>query len=79
MTQRKKATVRKNETPSLSDAALQDVLAGRKMPASPEAEAAVLGSMVLDRECIGPIVEVIRADYFSRTEHRLIYEALLHL
>ncbi len=79
MTQHTKATARKFDTQSLSDAALQDVLAGRTLPASPEAEAAVLGAMILDRECIGPVVERIEADFFSRTEHRLIYEALLGL
>ena len=78
MTQHKK-TARKDESRSLNDAALQDVLAGRKMPVSPEAEAAVLGSMILDRDCIGPVVEVMNAEYFSRTEHRLIYESLLRL
>ena len=78
MTQLKK-TARKDESRSLSDAALQDVLAGRKMPSSPESEAAVLASMILDRECIGPVLEIIRPDFFSRTEHRLIYEALLRL
>jgi len=79
LTQHKKAISRKNESLSLSDTALQDVLAGRKMPASPEAEASVLASMILDRDCIGPVVEVMQADYFSRTEHRLIYEAVLRL
>jgi len=78
LTQHKK-TARKDESRSLNDAALQDVLAGRKMPVSPEAEAAVLGSMILDRDCIGPVVEVMNAEYFSRTEHRLIYESLLRL
>ena len=78
MTQRKK-TARKDDPGSLSDTALQDVLAGRKMPASPESESAVLASMILDRECIGPVIEIIRSEYFSRTEHRLIYEALLRL
>ena len=78
MTQPKK-TSRKDEPRSLNDAALQDVLSGRKMPVSPEAEAAVLGSMILDRECIGSVVEIMQPDYFSRTEHRLIYEGLLRL
>ena len=49
------------------------------MPASPEAEAAVLGSMLLDRECIGDVIEHISADAFSLTEHRIIYEAVLSL
>jgi replicative DNA helicase len=78
LTQRK-TTARKDELGTLSDTALQDVLAGRKMPASPEAEAAVLASMILDRDCIGPVIEILQVDYFSRTEHRLIYEALLGL
>lgn len=78
MTQRKK-TARKDELGGLSDTALQDVLAGRKMPASPEAEAAVLASMILDRENIGTVVEKIKPDYFSRVEHRLIFEAILRM
>ncbi|MBL7215246.1 MAG: replicative DNA helicase [Phycisphaerae bacterium] len=49
------------------------------MPASPEAEAAVLGSMLLDCECIGDIVEHINADSFSLTEHRILYDAILSL
>lgn len=49
------------------------------MPASPEAEAAVLGSMLLDRECIGDVVEHIGADSFSLTEHRIIFDAILSL
>ena len=78
MTQPKKTT-RKDDPRPLSDTALQDVLSGRKMPVSPEAEAAVLGSMILDRECIGSVVEILQSDAFSRTEHRLIYEGLLRL
>lgn len=78
MTQRKK-TARRNEAVGLSDTALQDVLAGRKMPASPESEAAVLASMILDRDCIGTVVEKIKPDFFSRVEHRLIFEAILRM
>ena len=78
MTQRKK-TSRKDEPSGLSDTALQDVLAGRKMPASPEAEAAVLASMILDRDNIGIVIEKIKPDYFSRVEHRLIFESILRM
>ncbi len=62
-----------------TDADLQQLLQGRKMPASPEAEAAVLGSMLLDRECIGDVVELINADAFSLTENRIIFGAILSL
>ena len=62
-----------------TDADLQQLLQGRKVPAAPEAEAAVLGSMLLDRECIGDVVEAISADSFSLTEHRILFDAILSL
>jgi replicative DNA helicase len=77
LTQRKKT--RKDEAVGLSDTALQDVLAGRRMPASAESEAAVIASMILDRDCIGTVIEKIKPDYFSRVEHRLIFEAILRM
>jgi len=58
---------------------LQQLLQGRQVPASPEAEAAVLGSMLLDRECIGDVVQAIGADCFSLTEHRILHDAILAL
>ncbi len=76
MTQRKK-TARKDEAVGLSDTALQGFLAGRKMPTSPDAEAGVLASMILDRDNIGKVIEKVKPDYFSRVEHRLIFEAIL--
>lgn len=77
MTQSKKTQIQKRE--AWTDADLQQLLQGRKMPASPEAEAAVLGSMLLDRECIGDVVEHIGEDCFSLTEHRIIFEAIRSL
>lgn len=42
-----------------------------------ESEAAVLGSMLLDRNCIAPVREVIRDNlYFSLPEHQLIFDAV---
>ncbi len=76
MTQSKKTQIQKT---NWTDADLQQLLQGRKMPASPEAEAAVLGSMLLDRECIGDVVEQVGIEAFSLTEHRIIYEAILAL
>jgi replicative DNA helicase len=49
------------------------------MPESPEAEAAVLGSMIVDRECIGDVVQALTVESFYRPEHRMIFEALVHL
>jgi replicative DNA helicase len=64
---------------SWTDADLQQLLQGRKIPGSPEAEAAVLGSMLLDRDRVGDVIEVIGADAFSMTEHRILFEAILSL
>ena len=55
-------------------------LAGvRSIPESLEAEAAVLGSMLLDPECIGEVVELVDYDAFYRIEHRHIFNALITL
>lgn len=54
-------------------------LSGRSMPESLEAEAAVLGSMILDRECIGQVVQLLENDSFYRLEHQAIFGALVSL
>jgi replicative DNA helicase len=54
-------------------------LAARSMPESLAAEAAVLGSMLIDPECIGDVVEHLTAEAFYRVEHRYIYDALITL
>lgn len=59
--------------------ALSSALEGRTLPVSIEAEAATLGSMILDRECIGQVVEQIDADAFSIPEHQYIFEAIIGL
>jgi replicative DNA helicase len=51
----------------------------RGMPESLAAEAAVLGSMIIDPECIGEVVEKLTADAFYRIEHRHIFDALIGL
>jgi len=54
-------------------------LAGRSMPESPAAEAAVLGSMIIDPQCIGDVVEQLDREAFYRIEHRHIFDALVAL
>jgi replicative DNA helicase len=51
----------------------------RSMPESLAAEAAVLGSMIIDPECIGDVVELLERDAFYRIEHRHIFDALIGL
>jgi replicative DNA helicase len=54
-------------------------LAARSMPESLAAEAAVLGSMIVDPECISEVVELVTTDAFYRIEHRYLFEAILEL
>jgi len=51
----------------------------RSMPESLAAEAAVLGSMLIDPECIGDVVELLDRDAFYRMEHRHMFDALISL
>ncbi len=53
--------------------------ASRSMPESLAAEAAVLGSMIIDPKCISEVVEQLKADAFYRTEHQIIFDALVAL
>ena len=57
-----------------------EALAARRMPESLAAEAAVLGSMIIDPECIGDVLEQFKSDEaFYRTEHRYVFDALVTL
>ncbi len=64
--------------PKTQDAGVA-ALTGRMMPESLAAEAAVLGSMVIDPVCIGQVVEMLGRDSFYRVEHQLIYDAIIAL
>jgi replicative DNA helicase len=54
-------------------------LAARNMPESLAAEAAVLGSMIIDPECISDVVEQLEISAFYRVEHQMIFDALVSL
>lgn len=56
-----------------------NVMPGRSMPESLEAEAAVLGSMILDRNCIGDVVGKLESSSFYRREHQILFDALVVL
>jgi replicative DNA helicase len=51
----------------------------RSMPESLAAEAAVLGSMMVDPACIGQVVEQIDRQAFYRIEHQMIFDAIIAL
>ncbi|MHC4711822.1 MAG: replicative DNA helicase [Planctomycetota bacterium] len=56
-----------------------DSLLDRVPPQDIEAEAAVLGSIILDNECAGEIVQVLNSESFYRRSHAVIYESLINL
>ena len=47
----------------------------RVPPQSLDAEAAVLGSMMIDNDCIGRVVEILEPSHFYRTSHKKIFSA----
>ena len=54
-------------------------LPNRSMPESLEAEAAVLGAMIINPQCISEVVEQLKADSFYRPEHQIIFDAVIAL
>ena len=53
-----------------------DELLGRSVPHSERAEQAVIGSMLIDPECIPVVLEFLKADEFYSQVNRDIYETL---
>jgi replicative DNA helicase len=56
-----------------------EVLTPRHMPESLAAEAAVLGSMIVDPECMNQVVEQLEMAAFYRPEHQMMFDALVAL
>jgi replicative DNA helicase len=52
---------------------------GRTPPQSIEAEQSVLGAMMLSKDAIADVVEVMRPGDFYRPAHQLVYDAILDL
>lgn len=52
---------------------------GRIPPQSIEAEQSVLGSMLIDKEVIPVVMEILKAEDFYRPDHREIYEVIIEL
>ncbi len=53
-----------------------DELLGRKVPYSAQAEQAVIGSLLIDPDCVPDVMERLRADEFYIKLHRDIYETV---
>jgi replicative DNA helicase len=52
---------------------------GRVPPQSPEAEQSVLGSMLIDKEVIPVVMEILKSEDFYRPDHREIYDVIIEL
>ena len=52
---------------------------GKVPPHDAEAEQAVLGSMLTDRDAVISAIEVLKEEDFYRTDNRLIYSAIMNL
>jgi len=57
----------------------QSVPAGRRPPCNLDAERAILGAALLDREAVGLAREVLDGSEYYLKEHRLIFAAMLEL
>ena len=51
----------------------------QKMPAAPEIEASLLGSILIDEEAINKITSLLRPEVFYLKEHQVIFQAMLSL
>ncbi len=51
----------------------------RVPPHDEEAEVAVLGSMLLDKEAVGEVVPIVRSEDFYRSAHKILYESMIRV
>ena len=59
--------------------AVSDALLNNQMPHSPEAEQAVLGSMLIDADCIKDVMDKLQAQDFYLRTNREIFETIYHM
>ena len=52
---------------------------GRVVPQSIEAEACVLGVMILDAQAIDMVMQTLKGDNFHRPAHQIIFDTLLEM
>lgn len=61
------------------DAELSDYVFGKVQPQALPLEEAVLGALMLDRDVVGTVAEILKADDFYADAHQLIFKAILSL
>lgn len=55
------------------------LLYGRIMPQALELEEAVLGAIMLDRDALPSVIEILRAESFYKEAHKTIYQTMVEL
>jgi replicative DNA helicase len=48
----------------------------KKMPSSIDAEQSVLGSILIDPECLNDVAQIVKAEDFYLDSHKAIFEAM---
>lgn len=76
MTQEKKRTYRKKQVDNLTAASSE---MGNVPPQAVEVEAAVLGAMMVNQDCVDEAIEILNAKSFYDIKHRYIFEAMQEL
>jgi replicative DNA helicase len=64
---------------SVSRLAMEQNLMGKIPPQATELEEAVLGALMLEKEALNDVIEILRLESFYKEEHKHIYEAILSL
>ncbi|MDQ2771792.1 MAG: replicative DNA helicase [Bacteroidota bacterium] len=53
--------------------------AGKLPPQAPELEMAVLGSLMLEKDALTAVIDLLKPESFYKASHKLIYEAIIRL
>lgn len=68
---------RKNSQKQLADEIVR--MGGKIMPQATEVEEAVLGALMLDKEALTTVSEILRAECFYKEEHQKVFSAIMEL
>jgi replicative DNA helicase len=70
---------REKSLPSIGEILDQEVAAGRIPPQNIEAEASLLGSILIEKDAIIKVADIVTAEDFYADRHSLIYTAIMDL
>lgn len=62
-----------------TEADMSALVYGKVQPQAVQVEEVVLGALMLDKDAMPIVIEILRPVSFYRNSHQLIYEAMLHL